>query len=85
MSSRRQDAGAARSLTGPTLTSAPPVRRIDENLLGQVDAVEAGEVSGWACLRGAISVQPLQVSWPFACLPRHHAEVSGPAPFLLAV
>ena len=31
----------------------------------QVDAVEAGEVSGWACLRGAVSVQPLQV--PACC------------------
>lgn len=32
----------------------------DEALLGQIDGVESGEVTGWACLRGYMA-KPLEV------------------------
>ena len=37
-----------------------PIQSGDEELLGQVDGVESGEVTGWACLRGYLA-RPLQV------------------------
>lgn len=47
-------------LTGPKVESDLPTEDWDERLLGQIDNVEAGTVSGWACLRGQLA-QPLQV------------------------
>jgi hypothetical protein len=47
-------AGDAPPLEGPTVEQdQPPVGLGDGSLLGQVDSVEAGQASGWACLRGA--------------------------------
>lgn len=50
----------ASPLTGPKVESDLPTEDWDERLLGQIDNVEAGTVSGWACLRGQLA-QPLQV------------------------
>lgn len=47
-------------LTGPKIESDLPTQEWDERLLGQIDSVEAGTVSGWACLRGQLE-KPLQV------------------------
>ena len=47
-------------LTGPKIESDLPTQDWDERLLGQIDGVDAGIVSGWACLRGQLE-KPLQV------------------------
>lgn len=47
-------------LTGPKIENDLPTQEWDERLLGQIDSVEAGTVSGWACLRGQLE-KPLQV------------------------
>jgi hypothetical protein len=52
-------------LPAPSLLSGSLARVValqgDEALLGAVDSVEAGEVWGWACLRGA-PAEGLQVT-----------------------
>lgn len=53
-------------LTGPKIENDLPTQEWDERLLGQIDNVEAGTVSGWACLKGQLA-QPLQVSRTPAC------------------
>ncbi len=41
-------------LAGPGVHADPPLaQEADDMLLGAVDSVEAGEVRGWACRRGA--------------------------------
>lgn len=52
-------------LTGPKIESDLPTQAWDDRLLGQIDAVDSGMVSGWACLKGQQSPSPLQVrtSW----------------------
>ena len=52
--------GPAAPLTGPLLAADVPDQAHDDKLLGQVEGVETGEVSGWACARGEVA-QPLQV------------------------
>lgn len=49
----RPDAGVTRPLAGPGLPDSPPTVAVsDDRLLGQLDWVEAGVISGWACVRG---------------------------------
>ena len=52
-------------LTGPKIESDLPTQAWDDRLLGQIDAVDSGMVSGWACLKGQQSPSPLQVSLNF--------------------
>ena len=60
----RQGAAPAKDLKGPKLADSPPdTAAHDDRLLGQIDAVENGQISGWACLRGAQNSAPLSVSW----------------------
>ena len=47
-------------LTGSAVDEDLPVQTGDEDLLGQIDGVEDGEVSGWACLKGYMG-KPLEV------------------------
>lgn len=47
------------TLVGPSVDQLPPVQAGDGSLLGQVDSVHAGLVTGWACRRGGS--QPTQV------------------------
>ncbi len=56
----RPSAGPATPLTGASVDDGLPIQSGDEELLGQVDGVESGEVTGWACLRGYLA-RPLQV------------------------
>lgn len=56
----RPSAGPATPLTGATVEDDLPVQTGDEALLGQIDGVESGEVTGWACLRGYMA-KPLEV------------------------
>ncbi|CAL5227666.1 g10673 [Coccomyxa viridis] len=56
----RPSAGPATPLTGASVDDGLPIQTGDEELLGQVDGVESGEVTGWACLRGYLA-RPLQV------------------------
>ncbi|KAK9842850.1 hypothetical protein WJX74_003372 [Apatococcus lobatus] len=58
----RQGAAPAKDLKGPKLADAPPDSAAhDDRLLGQIDGVESGQISGWACLRGSRNAAPLQV------------------------
>ena len=56
----RPSAGPATPLSGASVDDGLPIQTGDEELLGQVDGVESGEVTGWACLRGYLA-RPLQV------------------------
>ena len=48
----RPDAGVRRPLVGSGLAKSPPTVAVgDDQLLGQLDWVEAGVISGWACVR----------------------------------
>ena len=50
----RASAGVSGPLQGRGLADSPPTAPAgDEALLGQLEWVEAGTVSGWACVRGA--------------------------------
>jgi hypothetical protein len=50
------------------VTDDLPVQTGDEDLLGQIDGVEDGEVTGWACLKGYMA-KPLEVCrHPCCCL-----------------
>lgn len=48
-------------LQGLRLADDLPIRQTDERLVGQIDGVEGGEVSGWACLRAETAIGPLKV------------------------
>ena len=68
----RANAGVSGPLQGRGLADGPPtVAAGDEALLGQLEWVEAGVVSGWACVRGAPN-QVLKVhtgdAVPVSCL-----------------
>lgn len=56
----RPSAGPATPLTGAAIEDDLPVQTGDEELLGQIDGVESGEVTGWACHRGYMA-KPLEV------------------------
>ncbi|KAK9817855.1 hypothetical protein WJX72_003172 [[Myrmecia] bisecta] len=56
----RPGAGPATPLEGKALTASLPTQQFDDKLLGQIDGVEAGQVTGWACVRGQLG-SPLQV------------------------
>ena len=56
----RPSAGPAVPLTGVGVEEDLPLQPVDEELLGQIDGVESGEVTGWACLRGYMA-RPLEV------------------------
>ena len=56
----RPSAGPAVPLTGMGIEEDLPLQPVDEELLGQIDGVESGEVTGWACLRGYMA-RPLEV------------------------
>ena len=56
----RPSAGPATPLTGASVDEGLPIQAGDEELLGQIDGVESGEVTGWACQRGYMT-RPLQV------------------------
>jgi len=59
----RPSAGPATPLTGAAIEDDLPVQTGDEELLGQIDGVESGEVTGWACHRGYMA-KPLEVRVP---------------------
>ncbi|CAL8462361.1 g1894 [Coccomyxa elongata] len=56
----RPSAGPATPLSGAAVEDDLPVQTGDEELLGQIDGVDSGEVTGWACLRGYMA-KPLEV------------------------
>lgn len=56
----RPSAGPATPLMGASVDEGLPIQNGDEELLGQIDGVDSGEVTGWACLRGYMT-RPLQV------------------------
>ena len=68
----------ASPLTGPKIENDLPTQEWDERLLGQIDNVEAGTVSGWACLRGQLA-QPLQVSAVPPCNTAHLSLLRHPS------
>jgi hypothetical protein len=58
----RRTSGDVAPLRGPRLERGLPIAaKHDVQLLGQIDWVEAGNVSGWACVRDSPSTRPLQV------------------------
>ena len=59
----RPKAGPGIALKGDGIEDGIPVQPQDESLLGQIDGLEAGIVSGWACSRGQL-LKPLEVSFP---------------------
>ena len=72
----RPSAGPATPLTGASVDDGLPIQTGDEELLGQIDGVESGEVTGWACLRGYMQ-KPLQVR-PMASFLQQHETQSYP-------
>ena len=58
----RPSAGPATPLSGAAVEDDLPVQTGDEELLGQIDGVDSGEVTGWACLRGYMA-KPLEVQF----------------------
>ena len=59
----RQGAAPAKDLKGPKLADAlPDSPAHNDKLLGQIDGVEGGQISGWACFRGSRNAAPLQVT-----------------------
>jgi hypothetical protein len=57
----RAGAGPASPLQGSRLEDdGIPVQPTNDQLLGQIDSVEAGEMTGWACMKGYMG-KPLQV------------------------
>ena len=58
----RPKAGPGIALKGDGIEDGIPVQPQDESLLGQIDGLEAGVVSGWACSRGQL-LKPLEVSF----------------------
>lgn len=64
-------------LAGPVVERDVPIAAEgDEALLGAIDFVEAGEVRGWACCRGAPG-DPVQVSRLCPCGSRLSAMFLG--------
>jgi hypothetical protein len=57
----RPSAGPAVPLAGQGLEDDLPNQAVDEELLGQIDGVDSGEVTGWACHRGYMA-RPLEVT-----------------------
>ena len=55
----RPSAGPATPLSGARVDEDLPTQAADDALLGQIDTVEGGEISGWACKRGYMGA-PLQ-------------------------
>lgn len=50
-------------LKGGDIGTDLPTQPADENLVGQIDGVEAGVIRGWACSRGQ-DFKPLKVLIP---------------------
>jgi hypothetical protein len=59
----RPSAGPATPLSGARVEEDLPTQAVDDALLGQIDGVEGGEISGWACKRGYMGA-PLQARRP---------------------
>ncbi|KAK9842558.1 hypothetical protein WJX81_006050 [Elliptochloris bilobata] len=57
----RPSAGPATPLSGARVDEDLPTQAVDDALLGQIDGVEGGEITGWACKRGYMGA-PLQVA-----------------------
>ena len=55
----RPSAGPATPLSGARVEEDLPTQAVDDALLGQIDGVEGGEITGWACKRGYMGA-PLQ-------------------------
>lgn len=55
----RPSAGPATPLSGARVDEDLPTQAVDDALLGQIDGVEGGEITGWACKRGYMGA-PLQ-------------------------
>lgn len=63
----RSGAGPASPLQGSRLEDdGIPIQPLNDHLLGQIDSIEAGEMTGWACMKGYMG-KPLQV-WKVSCL-----------------
>ena len=56
----RPSAGPATPLSGARVGEGLPLQPVDDHLLGQIDGISAGEITGWACLRGDMG-KPLEV------------------------
>ena len=59
--STRPNSGPGQILKGEDINSNLPVQAQDPLLLGQIDHLEAGILSGWACSKGQL-LKPLEVS-----------------------
>lgn len=57
----RSGAGPASPLQGSRLEDdGIPIQPLNDHLMGQIDSIEAGEMTGWACMKGYMG-KPLQV------------------------
>ena len=54
--------GSVRPLLGALVGEDVPLGAVEKGLLARVDSLEAGVVSGWACVRGKGPGLPLTVS-----------------------
>lgn len=61
--STRPNSGPGQILKGDDLFSDLPLQKPDAQLLGQIDQMEAGVLSGWACSKGQL-LKPLEVISP---------------------
>ena len=59
--STRPNSGPGQILKGNDIDRDPPVQAQDPQLLGQIDHLEAGKLTGWACSKGQL-LKPLEVS-----------------------
>ena len=50
-----------KDLEGPLIQEDVPIGLVDKALLGRIDRLEAGTVSGWACIRDKVKESPLEV------------------------
>ena len=59
--STRPNSGPGQILKGNNVDQDPPIQAQDPQLLGQIDHLEAGKLTGWACSKGQL-LKPLEVS-----------------------
>ena len=58
--STRPNSGPGQILKGNDIDRDPPIQAQDPQLLGQIDHLEAGMLTGWACSKGQL-LKPLEV------------------------
>lgn len=71
----RSGAGPASPLQGSRLEDdGIPIQPLNDHLMGQIDSIEAGEMTGWACMKGYMG-KPLQVRFKEDTIVMHHFVV----------